>query len=143
MDDLLLKAKELLGEDLYSLFCRDIRIRIVNTCHIKTLGGMYVKNVIYIYDFYLETFFHELGHHVFRHPKFSRFFHFEYLWNSFYHYQRDQKIFLGHQAKCSLEEFFAQVFSVFFTNHELLMDYDERLYRELVSAIEKILSNYS
>ncbi|MCS7164947.1 MAG: hypothetical protein RMJ51_01520 [Candidatus Calescibacterium sp.] len=142
LQDLLVKVRELLGEDLYYLFLHDVSILVVDRGSIKTLGGCYKEKKIFVYDFRLDTFFHELGHHVFKHPKFSRFFHFRYLWDAFYNYQKQEASFLGHQAKCSLEEFFCQIFAIFFTDHEWLWSYDRKLYIELYKAIEEIIKTY-
>lgn len=141
LNDLLEKARELMGDELFHIFLSDVKIRIVKDDNIKRLGGLYKRDFkeILVYNDYLETFFHELGHHVFQHPKFARFFHFPYLWQAFESYKKTNYDFLGHQAKCHLEEFFAEIFSMFFCNYDHLKSYDFRLAQELEEAIQKII----
>ncbi|MGC8815996.1 MAG: hypothetical protein ACP5O4_07405 [bacterium] len=131
-------CKDLMGDLLFNILTDGVKIVFPDNHYIKTLGGIYYKNtktiVIYTDDLtkILWVFFHELAHHVFRHLKYGRFFKFDYLLQAFRNYQNGKYHFdLGHQAKCSISEFFSEIFALYFIDPRLLIENDKRLFIEL------------
>jgi len=73
---LLSKLKELLGDKLFYLFTKDVKIVFGNKDIIKRLGGLFQGNIktLILYSPKIDVLLHELGHHVFFHSKYGRYF---------------------------------------------------------------------
>jgi hypothetical protein len=78
---LLSKLRDLLGDKLFYLFTKDVKIVFGNKNIIKSLGGFYYRDIktLVLYSKKIDVLLHELGHHVFFHPKYGRYFKFKYL----------------------------------------------------------------
>lgn len=144
---LLSKLRELLGDKLFYLFTKDVKIVFDNKDNIKNLGGFYYRGIkaIILYSKKIDVLLHELGHHVFFHPKYGRYFKFNYLWEAFRKYQNKQysRIRLTtYQAKTSLSEFFSEIFAFYFMYPDILAHEDPILYKELTNAFKNIVSNF-
>jgi len=144
---LLTKLRGLLGDKLFYLFTKDVKIVFVNKNTIKRLGGVYQGNIktIILYSPKIDVLLHELGHHVFFHPKYGRYFKFKYLWEAFRKYQNNQysRIRLTtYQAETSLSEFFSEIFAFYFMYPAILAQEDPILYKELTNALKNIISNF-
>jgi len=144
---LLTKLKELLGDKLFYLFTKYVKIVFGNKDTIKRLGGFYQGNIktIILYSPKIDVLLHELGHHVFFHPKYGRYFKFKYLWEAFRKYQNRQysRIILStYQAETSLAEFFSEIFAFYFMYPDILAQEDPILYKELTNALKNIISNF-
>ena len=144
---LLTKLRELLGNKLFYLFTKDVKIVFGNKNTIKRLGGLYYANIktLVLYSKKIDVLLHELGHHVFFHPKYGRYFKFKYLWEAFRKYQNNQysRIRLTtYQAETSLYEFFSEIFAFYFMYPDILAQEDPILYKELTNALKNIISNF-
>jgi hypothetical protein len=144
---LLSKLRELLGDKLFYLFTKDVKIVFGNKNTIKRLEGYYYKHIkiLVLYSKKIDVLLHELGHHVFFHPKYGRYFKFKYLWEAFRKYQNNQysRIILStYQAETSLAEFFPEIFAFYFMYPDILAQEDPILYKELTNALKNIISNF-
>jgi len=144
---LLSKLRELLGDKLFYLFTKDVKIVFGNKNTIKRLGGVYQGNIktIVLYSPKIDVLLHELGHHVFFHPKYGRYLKFKYLWEAFRKYQNKQysRIILStYQAETSLAEFFSEIFAFYFMYPNILAQEDPILYKELTNAFKNIISHF-
>jgi hypothetical protein len=144
---LLSKLRDLLGDKLFYLFTKDVKIVFGNKNTIKRLEGYYYKHIkiLVLYSKKIDVLLHELGHHVFFHPKYGRYFKFKYLWEAFRKYQNNQysRIILStYQAETSLAEFFSEIFAFYFMYPDILAQEDPILYKELTSALKNIISNF-
>jgi hypothetical protein len=144
---LLSKLRDLLGDKLFYLFTKDVKIVFGNKNTIKRLEGYYYKHIkiLVLYSKKIDVLLHELGHHVFFHPKYGRYFKFKYLWEAFRKYQNNQysRIILStYQAETSLAEFFSEIFAFYFMYPDILAQEDPILYKELTNALKNIISNF-
>jgi hypothetical protein len=144
---LLSKLRELLGDKLFYLFTKDVKIVFGNKNTIKRLEGYYYKDIktLVLYSKKIDVLLHELGHHVFFHPKYGRYFKFKYLWEAFRKYQNKQYsriILTTYQAETSLAEFFSEIFAFYFMYPDILAQEDPILYKELTHALKNIISNF-
>jgi hypothetical protein len=144
---LLTKLRDLLGDKLFYLFTKDVKIVFGNKNTIKSLGGFYYREIktLVLYSKKIDMLLHELGHHVFFHPKYGRYFKFKYLWEAFRKYQNKQYsriILTTYQAKTSLSEFFSEIFAFYFMYPDILAQEDPILYKELTNALKNIISNF-
>jgi hypothetical protein len=144
---LLSKLRDLLGDKLFYLFTKDVKIVFGNKNTIKRLEGYYYKpiKILVLYSKKIDVLLHELGHHVFFHPKYGRYFKFKYLWEAFRKYQNNQysRIILStYQAETSLAEFFSEIFAFYFMYPDILAQEDPILYKELTNAFKNIISNF-
>jgi hypothetical protein len=144
---LLSKLRDLLGDKIFYLFTKDVKIVFGNKNNIKSLGGFYYRDIktLVLYSKKIDVLLHELGHHVFFHPKYGRYFKFKYLWEAFRKYQNKQysRIILStYQAETSLAEFFSEIFAFYFMYPDILVEEDPILYKELTNALKNIISNF-
>ncbi len=149
-EDIIFIAKKLMGSILFNILTDRVKIIFPEGNYIKNLGGLYYKNIktIILYKTIKEkalwNFFHELGHHVFDHPMYGRFFKFNYLWQAFRNYQNGSYSFelTTNQAKVSLSEFFSELFALYFICPSELINNDKRLFLEFKNAFNNVINFY-
>ncbi len=151
LENIIFKAKELMGEFLFNILTDGIKIIFPESDYIKRLGGLYYKQTktIILYkkatkEEILWCFLHELGHHVFEHPMYGRFFKFNYLWQAFKNYQNGVYSFelTTNQANVSLSEFFSELFALYFIYPLDIINNDRKLFLELKNAFNNVINFY-
>lgn len=139
-----------MGDLLFNILTDGIKIVLTDNYNIKTLGGIYYRDTKTILGYtkkikdtkeLIWVFLHELGHHVFYHQKYDRFFKFDYLWQAFKNYQNHKYHFdfITEQPKFSLSEFFSEVFALYFINPKSLIQNDKKLFIKLKKTFNNII----